>query len=286
MRTTAWAATPMDDEFHDFYSLLGVAFDATFDEIKSAFRRMAKRYHPDLNPDDPEESAVRFRLIHHAYEVLSDPARRRQYDREWQRDRNFEEPPEPPGPAAQVSEADWEFACRYYPDLAVQSERLRRFSETVERRWRNFVFFEKEIDRAADLARSAEEAFLGKLVGASEVLRTLARDALLASHDALLAEFATALRVLGASATEKVIAEICAATIEIEEASPYDTPLRTEKYRNMQIKILPSLVCLVDYNSRKFKYVFEARAAIDANQDRHVPIDPPAPVSPTRRRRS
>lgn len=67
----------------DYYRILQVSPDATVETIKAAFRRLARRYHPDLNPGDPF-AADQFKLISQAYEVLSDSNRRRRYDREFQ----------------------------------------------------------------------------------------------------------------------------------------------------------------------------------------------------------
>jgi molecular chaperone DnaJ len=64
----------------DYYELLGVARDSTPDDIKRAFRRLARETHPDANPGDGE-AEHRFRQIAQAYEVLSDPQRRAAYDR-------------------------------------------------------------------------------------------------------------------------------------------------------------------------------------------------------------
>lgn len=63
----------------DFYDVLGVGRDADAQRIRKAYRRLARKHHPDLNPDD-QAAAARFREIGEAYEVLSDPARRRRYD--------------------------------------------------------------------------------------------------------------------------------------------------------------------------------------------------------------
>lgn len=63
----------------DYYEILGIRRDADAREIKSAFRSLAREYHPDANPDDPE-AEDRFKEVAEAYEVLSDPERRRQYD--------------------------------------------------------------------------------------------------------------------------------------------------------------------------------------------------------------
>jgi len=62
------------------YDVLGVRRAATQEEIKKAFRRLARTYHPDLNPNDPLAER-RFREVHRAYEILGDVERRRQYDR-------------------------------------------------------------------------------------------------------------------------------------------------------------------------------------------------------------
>lgn len=63
----------------DYYEVLGISPQASVDEIKRAYRTLARRYHPDSNRDDPE-AAERFKEISRAYETLSDPERRRQYD--------------------------------------------------------------------------------------------------------------------------------------------------------------------------------------------------------------
>ena len=64
----------------DYYKVLGVSKSASAEEIKKAFRRVARETHPDANPDDPEAEA-KFKLAAEAYEVLSDADRRRRYDR-------------------------------------------------------------------------------------------------------------------------------------------------------------------------------------------------------------
>jgi len=68
-------------EKSDYYTVLGVDREASKDEIKRAYRRLAKKYHPDLNKDDPKEAEEKFKEVSEAYEVLSDPQKRVNYDR-------------------------------------------------------------------------------------------------------------------------------------------------------------------------------------------------------------
>ena len=70
----------------DYYSLLGVPRSATDKDIKQAYRRLARKYHPDVNPGDKQAEA-KFKEINEAYEVLSDPEKRKKYDQfgdKWQ----------------------------------------------------------------------------------------------------------------------------------------------------------------------------------------------------------
>jgi curved DNA-binding protein len=66
-------------EYKDYYKILGVDRNASEKEIKKAYRRLARKYHPDVNPDD-KEAEERFKEINEAQEVLTDPEKRRKYD--------------------------------------------------------------------------------------------------------------------------------------------------------------------------------------------------------------
>ena len=65
---------------NDYYKVLGLARNASADDIKKAYRRLARRYHPDVNPGD-KESEERFKQISEAFDILSDPKKREVYDR-------------------------------------------------------------------------------------------------------------------------------------------------------------------------------------------------------------
>ena len=67
-------------EKRDYYEVLGIQKGASEDEIKKAYRKMAKKYHPDLNPGDKEAEA-KFKEVNEAYAVLSDADKRSRYDR-------------------------------------------------------------------------------------------------------------------------------------------------------------------------------------------------------------
>src|SRR4051794_37840934 len=82
-------------EFKDYYQSLGGSKTATADEIRKAFRSLARKYHPDV-AKDKSKAEEKFKEINEAYEVLSDPEKRKKYDTlgaSWNRPGGFQPPP-------------------------------------------------------------------------------------------------------------------------------------------------------------------------------------------------
>ncbi|MFW6005339.1 MAG: DnaJ C-terminal domain-containing protein [Desulfonatronovibrionaceae bacterium] len=82
-------------EYKDYYKILGVGKNASKEQMAKAYKKLAKKYHPDLNPNDPK-AEDKFKEVNEAYEVLKDPEKRKLYDSlgpDWQHGQNFQPPP-------------------------------------------------------------------------------------------------------------------------------------------------------------------------------------------------
>src|SRR5687767_14650015 len=82
-------------DYKDYYKVMGVARDATQDEIKRVYRKLARKYHPDVSKEPKAEE--KFKDLQEAYEVLKDPEKRAAYDQlgsRWQQGQEFKPPPD------------------------------------------------------------------------------------------------------------------------------------------------------------------------------------------------
>ena len=121
----------MGVQYKDYYQILGVPRSASDGDIKKAFRKLAREYHPDV-AKDKKRAEEKFKEINEAYEVLGDPAKRKRYDElgsNWQSGAEFRPPPgwdqfvKPPAPRADFPDpgvprrADWSPTAEIRPEL-------------------------------------------------------------------------------------------------------------------------------------------------------------------------
>src|SRR5437660_11767678 len=101
--------SPAMSQTRDYYEVLGVPRTASEKDIQSAFRKLARKLHPDVNPGD-KDAERRFKEVSEAHDVLSDPEKRKMYDRfgaDWQAASAAGVDPERVRIAVQASEQDW-----------------------------------------------------------------------------------------------------------------------------------------------------------------------------------
>jgi curved DNA-binding protein len=139
-------------EFRDYYEVMGVARDASADDIKRAYRRLARKYHPDVSKE--EDAEARFKELGEAYEVLKDPEKRAAYDQlgqQWQQGQEFRPPP------------DWDFDFQRESDAGAFSDFFESLFGGARAAGgaRRSTFKVRGHDRQAQIAVTVEEAFHG-----------------------------------------------------------------------------------------------------------------------------
>ena len=149
-------------QFRDYYEVLGVAKTATEDEIKWAYRKLARKYHPDVNPGD-KSAEEKFKEINEAYEVLSDADKRKKYDTlgpNWKAGQDFRPPPNWEGANVEYRRLWrplWRWAGRR-ADLVISS---RACSAAVAAARRGAGFAMRGQDVEAEIPLTLEEAHRG-----------------------------------------------------------------------------------------------------------------------------
>ena len=132
-------------EFIDYYKVLELDKNAKEEDIKKAYRKLARKYHPDLNPNDAN-AKKKFQQINEANEVLSDPEKRKKYDKygkDWQHAEHFENAQQQQRASGQQPDRD---DRRQRPADGLDHQRLRVLDAEFGRGWRDRRYADHDAD--------------------------------------------------------------------------------------------------------------------------------------------
>ncbi len=189
------------DGSKDYYAILGVLPTAEDVVIRAAYKALAQRYHPDRNPDNKAEATRRMAEINEAYAILSDPAKRREYDglrpSKDQADETDLGEDSGGAPVDDALDADWRLATKYHPELVELMERLGKISRRLAFTFRVFMLETKGFKNCREYGAALERSFLQQYFGKNAAIISFATKLILGGNRKAALELNNVVRVLG-----------------------------------------------------------------------------------------
>lgn len=167
----------------NYYDVLGVSPSADDFVIKAAYKALAQRYHPDKfhgNVKDAADAEVKMRQLNEAYQVLSDPAKRRDYDASFEQGEQQNQQNSQQKSAQAKQQADWAIALRFYPDLTELETRLGKIDPSLISEFRSSLLASQQYEQRQRIANQLEQSYLEGYFGNEPLIVDFARELLLA----------------------------------------------------------------------------------------------------------
>ncbi len=195
----------------DYYAILGVVPSAEEVVIRATWKALVQRYHPDRFHPNVAEATARIAEVNEAYNVLSDPVRRKNYDSQrGTKEGDFgswmhEEEADQAINSIDPFENDWTIAVEYYPDLVEINDRLSRISKLLAFSFRASVLEQKAFEKRKELAQFVEIKFLQAYFGSNPEIVDFARHLIFDGRKPAAKALNNAVRVLGSEIPARVI---------------------------------------------------------------------------------
>ena len=203
-------------KFLNPYDVLGLPWASDIELVKATYRSLVKIYHPDIFKGDKDFAEKRLAQLNVAYEFLSDPEQKREFDRNEQSE-NQDERQQDFDPDRNSSEFDeginilkenWDFACDYYPELTKLYKDLGSIGREPAFAFMAFVVETKEYAQAKSIAETLEDAFLTTKFSDDQQIKQIAKAALLQNEIKFAKELNRALKILGSDAKDKILMKL------------------------------------------------------------------------------
>ena len=196
----------------NYYDVLGVSPTADDFVIKAAYKALAQRYHPDKfrgNTIDATDAEAKMRQLNEAYQVLSDPAKRREYNASFQQRAQENQQSSQQKSEQAKQQEDWAIALRFYPDLTELETRLGKIDPSLVSEFRSSLLASQQYEQRQRVASQLEQNYLEDYFGSDPKILECARDLLIAGHREVAKELNRMLKVVGGGvSSEKIIDQL------------------------------------------------------------------------------
>ena len=220
----------------DYYRILGVLDEAEDIVIKAAYKALAQRYHPDKWAGDSEDATRRMADINEAYGVLSDPAKRKEYDA--QRDKaTYQAEPEADDLNPSV-EADWNKVIEYVPDLVGIAAELAKLSPSLVYSYKVILLDTKTYSERQTLAVRLENHYLEKYFGSDKEIKGFAKYLISMGYRSAAKELNEAVNLLGSNIEAEIIKDVVQKKFRIDEYDRISESLKYLKATNANLERL------------------------------------------------